>query len=62
MSVSTISLERLINVDRLANSSHTQDLEFIIHFVPPMDLVSFVEADYHGVSCNRLCPELVPSF
>nr|POE53032.1 putative ribonuclease h protein [Quercus suber] len=48
--------------DRLANSGYTQDLEFIMHSVPPVDLVSFVEADYHGVPCNRLGPELVPSF
>ena len=47
--------------DRLANSGHAQDLEFIIHSAPPVDLVSFVEANYHGVSCNRLCPELVSS-
>ena len=45
--------------DRFANSGHAQDLEFIIHSTPPVDLVSFVEADYHGVSCNKLCPKFV---
>ena len=46
--------------DRLANSSHSQVSKFIIHSVPPMELVSLVEADIHGVSYNRLCPGLVP--
>ena len=49
------------SADRLANSGHAQDLEFIIHSAPPVDLVSFVEANYHGVSCNKLCPKLVSS-
>ena len=47
-------------VDRLANSSQSQVSEFIIHSIPPVELVTLVEADIHGVSCNRLCPGLVP--
>lgn len=43
--------------DHLAKSGHSQVLDFIIHSAPPMELISFVEADCHGVSCNRLCPE-----
>ena len=47
--------------DRLANSGHSQVLNFIIHSAPPVELTSFVEADCNGVSCNRLCPEFLPS-
>ena len=46
--------------DYLASYGHSQALDFVIHFVPPVDLVSFVEADYHGVACNKLCPEFCP--
>ena len=41
--------------DRLANSAHSQASEFCIFSVPPLDLVSLVEADIHGDSCSRLC-------
>ena len=47
--------------DRLANSGHSQASEFCIYSVPPVDLVSFVEADFHGESCSRRCPGLVSS-
>ena len=47
--------------DCLANSGHSQVLNFIIHSAPPVELTSFVEADCNGVSCNRLCPEFLPS-
>ena len=53
--------EANISADRLANSSHSQGLDFIIHSVPLEDLISFVEADRNGLSCNRLCPEFAPS-
>ena len=43
--------------DWLANSGHSQSLDFIIHSVPPMSLIPSVEADCHGTWCNRLCPE-----
>ena len=46
--------------DRLASYGHSQDVDFVIHSVPPVELVSFVEADYHGVACNKLCPEFCP--
>ena len=45
--------------DRLANSGHSQASEFIIYSVPPVELVSLVEADIHSESCNRRCPGLV---
>ena len=41
----------------LANSGHSQSLDFIIHFVPPVSLIPSVEADCHGTWCNRRCPE-----
>lgn len=43
--------------NRLANFAHSQDLEFITHSVPPVDLISFVEADCIGIPCNTHCPE-----
>ena len=45
-------------VDWLANSGHSQSLDFIVHFVPLVSLIPTVEADCHGTWCNKLCPKL----
>ena len=45
--------------NRLANFGHSQASKFFIYSIPPVDLVSLVEADIHGESCNRRCPRLV---
>ena len=41
-------------VDWLANSGHSQSVDFILHSVPPVSLIPSIEADCHGVWCNRL--------
>ena len=42
----------------LANSGHSQSLDFIVHSVPPASLIPSIEVDCHGTWCNRLCLEL----
>ena len=32
--------------------------DFIVHSVPPVNLIPTVEADCNGSWCNRFCPEL----
>ena len=68
--ISKIPLVRIKHIFReanicancLANSGHSQALDFVILSAPPVELSSCVEADCIGVSCNRLCPEFSPSF
>ena len=42
--------------NRLANLGLSQQPDFVVHYSPPMGLVSFVADDCLGVLCNRLCP------
>ena len=43
-------------VDRLANLRRLQQLDFVLHSSPPVDLASFVLADCQGVYSKRLGP------
>ena len=48
--------------DWLANLGRLQDVDFVLHSSPPVDLVSFVMADCQGVFSKRLGPvSLFPS-
>ena len=42
--------------DSLANIGCSQAMDFIVYSSPPMDVLSFVEADSHGLCTNKICP------
>ena len=43
--------------DKLANLGLNLDADFTLFSCPPMDLFSCLEADSHGLYCNRFCFE-----
>lgn len=47
--------------DRLANLGLSQDMKFVIHYCPPVDLIPLVEADCRGMVVNKLCPDILYS-
>ena len=48
--------EANLSADRLARLGCSQSLDFSLYSSPPVDLISFVEADCLGVFSDRLCP------
>ncbi|KAK9994127.1 hypothetical protein SO802_023830 [Lithocarpus litseifolius] len=45
--------------DHLAKLGCSMDVDFAVFSSPPVDIISFVEADWRGLYVNRLCPVAV---
>ena len=45
--------------DCLASLGPNLEYDFVLFSSPPVDLISILEADYHGMCFNKPCPELV---
>ena len=45
--------------DCLASLGPNLEYDFVSFSSPPVDLISILEADYHGMCFNRPCPQLV---
>ena len=45
--------------DCLASLGPNLEYDFVSFSSPPVDLISILEADYHGMCFNKPCPELV---
>ena len=59
MSIRHIYREANRSADWLANFGMNLDSEFESFTDSPVDLIPVLEADNHGLYCNRQCTELV---
>ena len=57
MSIRHVYREANKSVDWLANFGLKLDSDFELFVGPPVDLISVLEVDSHGLYCNRQCTE-----